>query len=527
MRYCSIEDFLRQQGICDTDEDYNDVINRASTQIAKVEKDHFGTLDDSCVIQFNDYCKKRMLCLGSPILMSIGRKERKSLASCAAMQLPEHYSGNILKMIEEYYLNNMGIGFNLSPFCDPVGVLRELNKHADEVAAKNSNIRFIGNMAILDYDHPDIFSFITCKQQYVLPHFNLSVNLSERFFQLHESGQPITFRLKRYSTIEFIETIADSIYCSAEPGMVFLDRINQNNIVPSLGKYFATAPCAEIGMVDGDLCMFGYINISSFYDPASKRFDCRELRNAVRVITQILDDCIELQLDSSFQYNAVIRQKRRIAIGVCGFADLLDMLQIPYGSDQSIKLLQDILLLINYCSKLHSSKLAEARGSFEAFPQSEYRNKHYLETKFGNISSSTISTKDWTILDEQINKHGIRNSSTTAIPPSGRTSYLLEASPSIEPHFSNAVSYRQTYSHTVIGGGLTATEISAVDHLRVLDAATQCIDEGVSKTINLREDCTREQITKILLSAIEFKNITGIAIYRDRSLSSQPFALNS
>jgi len=92
-------------------------------------------------------------------------------------------------------------------------------------------------------------------------------------------------------------------------------------------------------MAYGDLCMFGYINISSFFNESSNKFNYKELEDAVRVLTQILDDCIEIHLESSFRYNDIIRKKRRIAIGVCGFADLLETLNISYGGEDSINIL--------------------------------------------------------------------------------------------------------------------------------------------------------------------------------------------
>jgi len=165
------------------------------------------------------------------------------------------------------------------------------------------------------------------------------------------------------------------------------------------------------------------------------------------------------------------------------------------------------------------------RGYFAAYTKSQYYQSEYLKNRFGIIENNQISERDWAGLDRKIAKYGIRNSTTTAIPPSGRTSYILDASPSIEPLFSKSVSRRHTFSNMIHNDTRIATEIPPIDHLRIIDVATQCIDEGVSKTINMPEESTKDKILETLLLTMNFKYINGIALYRDKSLIEQPESL--
>jgi len=508
--------YLEVQNISEVGELYEDLISRVCERVAKIEKSNFDHTNDKFIRDFYDLCEKQMITLGSPILMSIGKDENKSIASCAAIELPKRneVSRDTLKVIEEYYINNLGAGFNLSEFDNPVELLKLLNKHADKVAADNMNIRHIGNIAILDYNHNAVYDYIKCKQSIRLEHFNLSINVANAFCTAYKNGNIIEINGNKTSAADFINALSESIYYSAEPGIVFLDRINQKNTVPSLGKYYVTSPCAEIGLAYGDLCMFGYIDISSFFNDLFNKMDYDELRNAVNTLIHILDDCIEIQLASSFRYNDIIRKKRRVAIGVCGYADLLEKMDVVYGSDESIKILRDVLLFINYTSKRYSMELSQKRGFFDAYPQSLYCQPDYLTTRFGAIQNLLVSQSDWKKLDSEISNSGVRNSTTMAIPPSAGAAYILGASPSIEPHFAKNINHKKKV--------LTAIEILPVDHLRVLDTASQCIDESVSKTINLRESCTQDQISEILKLAMDFENITGVALYRDKSLAGQP-----
>ena len=144
-----------------------------------------------------------------------------------------------------------------------------------------------------------------------------------------------------------------------------MDRINRDNPIPGAGRYESVAPCAEVGLVPGETCQFGYINLGAFVSNGTLQID--ELRNTVMLLTQALDDCLEISL-KAYQVEVsreVVELRRKIGIGVCGLADMLIKLSIPYDSEAGRSLAKDVVALVNFVSKEASHQLGKSRGSLE------------------------------------------------------------------------------------------------------------------------------------------------------------------
>jgi ribonucleoside-diphosphate reductase alpha chain len=198
-----------------------------------------------------------------------------------------------------------------------------------------------------------------------------------------------------------------------------------------LGAYSTTAPCAEVGLVQGESCIFGYLNLSRFLSKGSIDFD--RIGAVTMSLVRVLDDAVEVSID---RYPAtatrdIMEKKRKIGIGVCGLADLLATLGLPYGSPGAVEVTRDVLAWITYMSKLASAHLAQERGAFPAFPLSRYAmTPGYLSTKFGGLETRSVASCDWERLERDIQRRGLlRNSTTTALPPSGRTALILGVGP--------------------------------------------------------------------------------------------------
>ena len=200
-----------------------------------------------------------------------------------------------------------------------------------------------------------------------------------------------------------------------------------------------------MALTPGESCVFGYVNLGGLVrhrtgDRAGPpEVDDELLRRVVTVTTRVLDNVLEASLA---RYPAqrsvdVMGAKRKIGLGVCGFADLLVALRVPYDLPEAAGLLEEVLASISFYSKLASLELAARRGSFPEFPRSRYASGGFLRRKYGALRGLCIGPADWEALDEEIRRRGLlRHASTTALPPSGRSALLLDASTSIEPWFS-------------------------------------------------------------------------------------------
>lgn len=538
--------------------DIEKIFNTASKEIDYLKSEFAGYLADKLVI------------LGSPTLTNAGRNHQAALSSCVAIPVDLRDPLEQIKpLIEQYYFQNMGSGFNFSKLNDPSQMVRLLNQHAaDETTAKKYD-RYIGNMGNLDIDHPNVLEFIGLKsRENGIRHFNLSVNVNEIFMNTLFKDEPFT--LKSGSKIkpkEIWSSIVKSAWQCGDPGILFLDRFNEDNPTPHLGDFTTTAPCAEVGLAPGESCVFGYINLGQFHRITKEGFsffDFDLLERVVPSTTRVLDNCLEASLDyyPSTESKMVMGGKRKIGVGVCGFADLLVKMGIPYASDEAVRLLQDILTTISFTSKKESFKLAKQRGSFSGYFLSRYVTEpNFLSKKYMKIAGSRIHIDDWRHLENEIKSHNsLRNATTTALPPSGRSALIVDASTSIEPHFSlkglsgeihasiiqyvkfiikNPIEASRILEHISRSGSCRgielpsnistvvkpAIEISPEEQLRIVASTVNCIDEGASKTVNLPYNATHEDVSKIFIMAWNL-GLKAISIYRDGSHLSQPERLS-
>ena len=500
---------LSQFGISEKNESIEDVFNRTSIGIAQTETEFSND-----IVSIKRFRKKIMNSLlaqefipSTTVLMNIGRFENAPLSACAVP--PVDLQGDLKKIkssVNSFHLNGMGTGFNFDDIENPLEIIEYLNQIGIDGQNNEKQLRPVGNMGTISIDHPKILEFIKLKKgdankKWV---FNFSINITESALEKIQEGEDIVLKNgQKITSNQFLETIADSIYETGDPGLVFIDRLNADNQVPSVGEYQSLAPCGEVGLSIGETCQFSYINLGKF--TKNGEIDYQRLKEVITLVVRFLDNVVEYNIAKHQNETSqqVTRKKRKIGVGVCGFADLLNKLDLDYNSKKARNLAKNLFSFINYCSKQASVELAKIRGSFEAFPESMYLTDQSIIKKYANRPTDTVPKNQWRNLEERIKQNGIRNCSTIALPPTGRSSLLIGASQSIEPYFSEIL------------------DITPEEQLLMTASIQKFTDESISKTVNIARSTTKEQIMEIIKSSIDL-TLKGITIYRDDSRVGQP-----
>lgn len=474
--------------------------------------------------------------MSTPVLTNAGRYLEKPLSACTvpSIDLAHDDIDHIKKVIVKMHQDGMGTGFSLDGLIDPIATLKKLNHIAVESASSGQEDRPVGNMATLSVYNPKIFEFINSKvsadDMKEDWKFNISVDCDAEFFKQLDADGMITLRDgKQFRAREIFDAISQAANACADPGLAFLERMEEDNPTPGVGHYVSTAPCAEVGLTKGESCQFGYINLAKFLTKSGE-IDLEKLKQATHILTRILDNALEVSIDnySEDANKQVMSQKRKIGIGICGLADLFVQKGILYDSEEARTLALDLVTLINFESKKASHELAKARGSFGAMVLL-VGNRHletpsFLEKKYGHLKTKYVSPEDWQKLAKEIkNTKLLRNASTIALPPTGRSALTIDASTGVEPIFS-----REDYLalHPLLNEKnrhllQTAKGITPKEHLLMAALIQKGVDESISKTINLPAETTAREIQEIYLLAWNI-GLKGISIYREGSKSSQP-----
>lgn len=546
----------------------HEMMERVMCTIATIEKDLLpkkliATVD--FIKQLGALMDEGAIVFSTPILTNAGRFNDRPLSACAMPPIDLKTDLKKIKiMVDQYHQDGMGTGYDLSDASDPIEMLKYLNKIAIEGSCSQKEQRPVGNMAILDVHSPAIEEFVMLKvgadDRDEKWNFNLSVDISDAFMKAVEQDTPFTLKNgKSILARALFSKMAYAAYQCGDPGLVSVARLNQDNPTPLVGAYKCTAPCAEVGLAPGETCVFGYINLGKLVIDGKKSIDFDRLKLIVHLLTRALDDILEISIQrySISTSKSIMQAKRKIGVGICGYADMLIALGISYKDSKARDLLQDILNFISYTSKQASIELARDRGSFTAIHTSKYMDEAFIMNKYGALNTPHVSALQWKELAEEIkNTKLLRNATTTALPPTGRSALVIGASQGIEPLFSlflndeiyqplqiflkkNQIEQDNAIFKQIQKTGcfpknielpqdyfVTATEISPEDHLAVVIAAQKAIDESISKTINVPEETTSEQIGMIYKQAYA-TGLKGITVYRNNSRKYQPKKLST
>lgn len=554
-----VEAYLRDGRITGPGETVRDMINRIVGALAAADRQFDPGSADDFAQRLGEALDDRRIVFSTPVMTNAGRHVSRPLAACAVP--PADLRGDlstVKAIVDDYHRAGMGTGFSLDGLDDPVAVLRYLNRVAIDGAASGDEDRPVGNMAILPLAHPRVVEFIECKSgadgRGEAWKFNISVQVTDAQMRSAGSGAG--------PERDLLAAASAAAWECADPGLIFADRMDRANPTPHVGSYVSTAPCAEVGLTFGETCQFGYLNLGRFYaGNGSMPVNLDLLAETVAILVRALDDAVEASLP--FYPHplsaSVMAAKRKIGVGVCGLADLLLAARLPYDSEEGRALARDVIAFVNYASKNASADLAASRGPCPAISdgRSRYADPAFL-ARFAGLGPRTVSEAEWTALAGRIAATGmLRNSSTIALPPTGRSAPVIGASTGIEPLFRLTDPHHPGFLHpaarAVLAGygddELTdevtrsgrlpadapvgddvrdllaiATQIPPSGHLAMVSAIQSCVDEAVAKTVNLPAAAMPTDVYDVYQAAWG-AGCKGITVYRDGSRSGQPKAL--
>jgi ribonucleoside-diphosphate reductase alpha chain len=389
-------------------------------------------------------------------------------------------------------------------------------------------------MATLACDHPDIEDFIDAKRESGrLTMFNLSVLVSDAFMDAvkRDGDWDLKFGGKVYRTLrarELWDRITRATYDYAEPGVIFIDRINAQNNLGYCETIHATNPCGEQPLPPYGACLLGSINLAQLVkNPfgADATLDEDELARLTTTAIRFLDDIIDVSRFPLPEQQAEAKAKRRIGLGVTGLADALIFCRTRYGSTESIVLIERWLKVLSHAAYRASAELAKEKGAFPLFDAHEFLKRPHIMALPEDIRV-------------QIAAHGIRNGLLTSIAPTGTISLFAgNVSSGIEPVFAytytrkilkadgtrieeDVSDYAYRKFRALFGEDtalpdyfVNAQELSPQDHLAVQAAAQKYIDSSISKTINVPVDISFEAFKDVYLKAYEM-GCKGCTTYR-------------
>ena len=560
---------------------------RVASHIAKPEINFPGGSAEralSVAREFYGLMSERRFMPNSPTLMNAGR-EMGMLSACFVLPVEDSIEGifDSIKATALIQKSGGGTGFSFSrlrPQGDivrssggttegPLSFIQVFSKATD--AIQQGAFRRGANMGILRIDHPDVMSFINIKDDLgTLQNYNISVTVTNRFIDelrndpttVHQVQNP---RSKEWTDLrkrdaegnatselwtvgEIWDEIITHAWRTGEPGVVFIDRVNERNPIKNVGLIEATNPCGEQPLHPFDSCNLGSINLGILVksDPkggADLVFDWDEYKSLIHTTTRFLDNVIEANRYPLPQIDNMSKTTRRIGLGVMGFADALFKLGIAYNSEEGLAFGEQVMQVMNDESHLASEMLADERGVFPAWEGSDWQ---------------TAGRK-------------LRNSYTTTVAPTGTISIIADCSGGIEPMFSLAfirqvmkdtkgkptimkeVNYvfeaearkRGLWSEDLVDklaeeGTLsdcdvpdemkevfvTARDITPVWHMRMQSAFQRHCDSSISKTINFPHEATVADVRSIYELAID-EDVKGVTVYRDGCRDIQPMALKS
>lgn len=537
-------------------ETVDDMFHRVANAIASADR-AYNTNADVKALEDRFYTMMTQLDFlpNSPTLMNAGRPLGQ-LSACFVLPVGDSMEEifDAVKYAALIHKSGGGTGFAFSRLrsagssvnstggvaSGPVSFMRVFNAATE--AVKQGGTRRGANMGVLRVDHPDIMTFINCKNDTTqFNNFNISVGLTEAFMQAAEQDLPYDLVDPASGTVtgqlqakEVLNTIVDSAWRTGEPGILFLDRLNRDNVVPLQGQIESTNPCGEQPLLPYESCNLGSVNLATHLklQNGSWVVDYQKLEKTVTDAVHFLDNVIDVNRYPLPQIAETTRATRKIGLGIMGFADSLLKMGVAYNSEEGVAMGENVFSFINEVGHRASRELAVTRGPFPLFEESILKNQP-----------------------------PIRNATITTIAPTGTLSIIAGVSSGVEPVFAYAyirnimdgthmvetndilrekLEEKNLYSSELMEevaqkGSLAhvegipeemkrvfvcAHDVSPYWHIRMQAAFQAFTDNAVSKTVNFPNHATREDVAEVYRLAWKL-GCKGTTIYRDGSRNEQ------
>lgn len=548
------------------DTDVQDTWDRISTALAAKEGDNIRyEVEEQFYQALNDF---KFLPAGR-ITAGAGTDRDVTLFNCFVMGTVPDSMGGIFSMLREAALTMQqggGIGYDFSTIRPKgtlvEGVASDASGPLSFMDCWNSMCQTIMSagtrrgamMATMRCDHPDVMDFITAKNDPLrLRMFNMSVLVTDPFMAAVKSDTDwdLVFTNKHgetkvYETVRALDlwdAIMQNTYDMAEPGVIFIDRINQMNNLNYCETIAATNPCGEQPLPPYGACLLGSINMAKmvlYPFTVHARFNMDMLESTVRTAVRMMDNVVDVSNFPLDAQRAEAEAKRRLGLGVTGLADMLIMMRVKYGSEEGVYLTDDVMHAVARFAYLESVELAKEKGSFPLFDADKFLESGHM---LGMDEDIRIV----------IREHGIRNALLTSIAPTGTISlYAGNVSSGIEPVFANSYTrkvlqkdgtrteelvedyavymYRQYCLDNDIDNSVlpdyfvTAQTLTPSDHIRMQSAAQRWVDSSISKTVNVPEDISFEDFKAVYMLAWD-TGCKGCTTYRPNDVTGSVLSI--
>src|SRR3989344_1844672 len=520
---------------------------KAKKQIEKTEKEFYNLMASLDFLP------------NSPTLFNAGRALQQ-LAACFVLPVEDnldsifkalHYAAKISK-------SGSGTGFNFShlrPKNDvissvtgfssgPLSFMKIFDAVTEQI--KLGGLRRGAHMGILRVDHPDIEEFITIKaREKVLENFNISVSITDKFMHAVEKNKNYSLvnprtgeKAREESANKIFELICETAYKTGDPGLLFIDRINEDNPTPKLGMLESTDSCGEQPLLPYESANLGSINLSNF--AVNKKINFKKLEKTVHLAIHFLDNVIDMCNYPTPETKEIVMKNRKIGLGVMGFAEMLVKLRIPYNSEKAVRAAESIIGFIRKEADNASVNLAKERGVFPSWEDSIYSKESR------NFKGKHLK---------------LRNATRLTLAPTGSISIIANTSFGIEPlfalsfvrmlndgseqlnvdkNFEEAMKKRKLYRDELMRfiakkGSIqqiasipkdirdvfaVSYDITPEYHVKIQAAFQKHVDNAVSKTVTLPNEASVEDVKHTYMLAYKM-GCKGISIYRFGSRDDQ------